>query len=370
MSPIKELEKFLGECKSARVKKMLEGHINELKEEEKKEAEKAKEAEKKVEKAKAEKAKPERTAKPGELVVDGMGNGMMDDMAEYVDNSKIQFGLVKIPIGSGTFTRNKMINVVWAGEECPPLKRAKAMQKAGEVAKLFGATHATYNISQKSECNLDAAVKELKSVFVTDSGNFSTAQLRAEMEKRIKEAQPASPSGARKTAKDLGIKEDTVLLELRKSLGKFNWCLLEPSPDPLKMFNAGSKSIEEMHEYLEEDKVLFGLLRLGFGSGAYRRTKWICVTFVGEKVGPIARGKQVQCRGAMESALKPFSISIEVHGKEEATIEAIIDKVQGCFVKDDFDKSDINLVDAFKEALAEEIEENAAFFGDEEVCGG
>eukprot|EP01060_Flectonema_neradi_P037679 TRINITY_DN7658_c1_g1_i1.p1 TRINITY_DN7658_c1_g1~~TRINITY_DN7658_c1_g1_i1.p1 ORF type:complete len:470 (+),score=162.23 TRINITY_DN7658_c1_g1_i1:120-1412(+) len=350
-----------------------EAAARKAKEEADKEHEKEKEKEKETKPEEPKPAEPEpepakekkkSTAKPGELQVDGVGMGMMDEMQEYLDDGKVQFGLVMVPMGSGTFTRNKMIFVQWTGANCTGMKKAKAVQKSGEVGSLFGATHATYTIDgEREECSLDSAVEELKSVFVTDSGNFSTAQLRADIEQRIKDQSPASPT-SRKTAKDLGLSENTVLKELRKNLGAFNWCLLEPSPDPIKMFNAGSKSICEMHEYLEEDKVLYGLIRLGFGTGAYRRTKWVCVTFVGENVGAMARGRMVSCRGQMENILKPYSVTIEVHGKEEATIEAILDKVKNFIVSDEFDKTKVT-VEEFNAALLEEIKETAEFFGDE-----
>ena len=347
------------------------------------EAEKKAAAEKKAKEAEAEK-KVERKdshaggalkksesmrAAPGEMQVDGVGSGMIDELQDVLDDSKVQFGLVKIPMGSGTLARNKMIFVQWLGERCNAIKRMKHLQKVPEVAKLFGATHATYNISEKDDCTLEAACKDLKGVFVTDSsGSFSTKALRAEMEARIKALGPASPTRARKTAKEMGIGDDTVMTEMRKNLGRFNWCLWEPEL-PLKLFNAGSKSIDEMHSHLDESKVLFGLLRLGFGKGTFRRTKWVCITFVGQSVGAVSRGRQVQKRGEMEKELKPFSMSLEIQGKEEATIESILNRVKDFVVSDDLGGEEIT-VETFQEALAEEIQENAEFFGDEEneVC--
>ncbi len=65
----------------------------------------------------------------------------------------------------------------------------------------------------------------------------------------------------------------------------FNWALFKPHTTTgsggLDFFNAGSGSIEEMRRWLPADEVLFGLLRLGFASGRFRRTKFIFVHWSG-----------------------------------------------------------------------------------------
>eukprot|EP01063_Lacrimia_lanifica_P026049 TRINITY_DN3436_c0_g3_i1.p1 TRINITY_DN3436_c0_g3~~TRINITY_DN3436_c0_g3_i1.p1 ORF type:complete len:517 (+),score=249.87 TRINITY_DN3436_c0_g3_i1:46-1551(+) len=389
-----ELNGFLSRSKSGRVKGLLEKHLATFEDKEEEQESLSRKASVRSVKSAAstgaaeatispkqsfkKHADPEPAAEPMEaslrsqqswtkqltLKIDGTGQGMMDDMQEVLDDAKVQFSLVKIPVGSGTFARNKMIYMEWVGENVPAMKRAKQVQKGQELKSLFGHTHASYSMSTKEQCTLDECAKELKSVFVTDSGTFSTSQIKAELEKRIAAA-AGSPRRGRRTAKDMNIQEDVVLKEMRKNLGRFNWVLLEPGADPLKLFNAGSKSIDEMHDNLDETKVLFGLIRLGFGSGAYRRNKWVCVTFIGSQVRPMQRGRDLAQRGPMETVLKPFTTGIEVHGKEDATVSSILDRVRPFVVSDDFDKSGVT-EEAYREALAEEMKENADFWGDDE----
>ena len=40
-------------------------------------------------------------------------------------------------------------------------------------------------------------------------------------------------------------------------------------------------SVNEMRDWLKEDQMYYGLLRLGFGTGKFRRTKWIAVWWSG-----------------------------------------------------------------------------------------
>eukprot|EP01062_Namystynia_karyoxenos_P029949 TRINITY_DN22432_c0_g1_i1.p1 TRINITY_DN22432_c0_g1~~TRINITY_DN22432_c0_g1_i1.p1 ORF type:complete len:380 (+),score=156.31 TRINITY_DN22432_c0_g1_i1:85-1224(+) len=320
---------------------------------------------------------------PADLVCDGRGDGLVDEMQAVLDDSAVQFGLVQIPLGSGTFRRTKMIFLQWQGESCPAMKRAKHVARSGEVSQVLGSTHASLTITQKKECCIEHVLEELKRVFVSDSGDFSIAGLKEEIQKQVEaakeaaaaaatqsEAEPKSPaspgSPKRKTAIDLGVTAEQVLAELRKDVGKFNWCLFEPSEAgaPLKLFNAGSRSIEELAEHVPSDKVLFGLLRIGFGAGKFRRTRWVCITYVGESVGAVKRGKWLGCKADMQAKLQPFQVSLELQGRSEAQVESIFGRIKEFIVADDIEMGEISLA-AFMESLQEEVNESAAFFGDE-----
>jgi hypothetical protein len=77
-------------------------------------------------------------------------------------------------------------------------------------------------------------------------------------------------------------------------MGPFNWALFVPDPANLELFDAGSLSVGEMQTVLPEDQILAGLVRMGFGTGKFRRTKWISVWWVGGKVSAVKKG-QVRC---------------------------------------------------------------------------
>eukprot|EP00755_Sulcionema_specki_P018019 Sspe_Gene.11494::Locus_3890_Transcript_1_1_Confidence_1.000_Length_1537::g.11494::m.11494 len=189
--------------------------------------------------------------------------------------------------------------------------------------------------------------------------------MESERRKKLQASSPtiAAAPAARPTASDMGLNVDAVMKELRKPLGAFNWVLFNAQTNPLSLFNAGSESVEEMHGHLPDDKVLYGLLRLGFGKGTFRRTKWVCFTYVGGKVGAVSRGKAVGVKGEMEAKLKPFQVTVDLQGKEEATVEGVLDRVRPFVVSDDIEM--MVTVENYKESLAEEKAAQAEFFGED-----
>lgn len=131
--------------------------------------------------------------------------------------------------------------------------------------------------------------------------------------------------------------------------------------------NAGSLSVPEMSKWLAEDAFYFGLVRLGFGTGRFRRTKWVFVVWSGPKVPHVKRARAAAARSTLKSKLGPSSIDIEAAAAEDITLPIIIDKVKRAAVVDGDASSsaeDPYSVENFMKALREEAAANAAFFGD------
>ena len=66
----------------------------------------------------------------------------------------------------------------------------------------------------------------------------------------------------------------------------------------------------EMVDSLEDDSMACGLLRMGFGSGTFRRTKWIGIWWIGSKVSRINAGKANTKQGAMNNLIRPFTFQV------------------------------------------------------------
>ena len=234
------------------------------------------------------------------------------------------------------------------------------------------------------DVTLDYILEETKKVFVTDNGEFSISKLKEEITKAAEEAKQKQEEAVHKavlqtmsalpkvrpTAADMDIPFDRIMEELRKPLGAFNWILFHPS-NKLDMINAGSESVEEMASFCDDDKVMFGLLRLGFGLGHFRRVKWIAITFVGSNVGAVKRGQLVSKKSDMEQLMKPHQVSLEFQGADDFTLQNVVEKVTPFIVADDITlkggkgkQTKVTLED-FQNALAEEKIAAAEFFGED-----
>lgn len=121
-------------------------------------------------------------------------------------------------------------------------------------------------------------------------------RVKATEESALREAAPPpSPSGgagvlhtaSHATSPSL----DAAVRLVRAELGAYNWVLLAPGPSgEAVLLDAGNGSVNQMAQTLRDDQVCFGMLRMGFGKGQFRRSKWIFVKFSGERVPALKRG--------------------------------------------------------------------------------
>jgi len=161
----------------------------------------------------------------------------------------------------------------------------------------------------------------------------ASALAAAAAAKAAAEAAAAAGDGApavvltRKTAAELGnVKADVALTAVRASDGAFNWFLCDSA---FNFVNAGSLSAPEMAKWLADDMPLFGLLRMSFGAGKFKRLKWITVSWPGgAKVGMVARAKATGARAGIKAKLGAASVDIEANTIADISLDNIIDKVK------------------------------------------
>ena len=61
-----------------------------------------------------------------------------------------------------------------------------------------------------------------------------------------------------------------------------------------------------MRKYLHPELVLYGLVRMSFGSGRFRRTKWVFIHWSGPKVPMVKRGQWNSVSHGMDQLLSTF----------------------------------------------------------------
>lgn len=321
------------------------------------------------------------------LRIRGAGAGGIEEMHEHLNEETVQWGLLRFSIGSGTFQRNKMLMIHFNGQNCSGLKKAKINKIAIKVEETLSPINTKLVLTEKDEVNLDNVLELTKKVFAGDNlKSFSIADMKQDYEHMVAQSRKTAieamlkgddETTKRQTAKEMGVSADEALNLVRKPMGAFNWALFRPDTDDFTLYDAGSLSVNEMVEFLPDDEILCGLVRMGFGAGKWRRTKYISIWWAGEKVGAHKKGSMIgHNKERTMRRLNPSIGPMEGHHRDDLSIEAIIDKVKRASVIDgdgvdgiggvQGDASDPFSMDAYYAALDEEVksQDNKAFFGE------
>lgn len=314
------------------------------------------------------------------------GSGGAEELREAMDESGVQWALLRIMLGSGTFCRRRVLFLHLNSDAAPALKRGRANAHTAFVQSFLRGDqesfHASAELRSREDLTTDALLERLGNVFITDDlGHHEAKWAVADAEQKI-DKKPKKPV---KTGKDGDSDDgaagrrvpDNEIVKLRytgrealgaAATGPWNWVLFTAPPkvedgqEP-PILSGGDGSVEEMSECLaqHQDKVLFGLLRMVFGAGRLQRTKSVFINSVGSKVSTVRRGQLIPFRPRAEKIVAEFAhccTSMDITSAEELSPEAVIDRISRCAVADavlDGDgASRMKLtVDAYREAQAE-----------------
>jgi len=319
-----------------------------------------------------------RAAVAGKFIITGRGGGGISEMASELpeDDASVLWGLVTCVIGSGTFARTKYVLVSMAGSNCPAIRRMKSAEMNPEAGMLLGLDCIAFKAEKHEDVTLDAIVDKLLKECVSDNvgvAAMTASSIKADLEEQARKAMMAlrdrrdssvSEYTGPRTIIAMGkkISVEKVLEYVQKRDGPLNWALIDSRQ---KIIEAGGGGVHEMREFLDDKEVSFGILRMGFGSGQFKRNFWLFIHWAGDKAHPTVRGKANAELAACKNLLQPSQIDFFGVNRVDITVEIIIEKVlKYCTVDGDTKKSQQTLdLAAYNEALLEDMKKLEEEFG-------
>jgi len=244
---------------------------------------------------------------------------------------------------------------------------------------------------EQSECAVDRVVEELYRVVVSDgalgengttppSYEAAVATMKSDIANQLVEAKKMYGEGLGSTGKRLRmltLREMTremqfreVLQLVRSDTGAFNWLLLNASAHGTEIANAGGGGVEEMCNSLESDQVYFGLVRMGFGKGVFRRCKLIFIHYSGEDVNALRRGKLNAEEESMRRIVGSVNLSQFAATRDELNLSDLIERVKNTTLLDgeaNDNASDLYSLESYMVAVEEDSEAMKREFADEIV---
>eukprot|EP00928_Gymnodinium_smaydae_P018243 TRINITY_DN16950_c0_g1_i2.p1 TRINITY_DN16950_c0_g1~~TRINITY_DN16950_c0_g1_i2.p1 ORF type:complete len:478 (-),score=77.40 TRINITY_DN16950_c0_g1_i2:339-1748(-) len=309
----------------------------------------------------------------------GAGNGGISEMRTYVSSTVVQWAIFKVELGEGALKRKRVVflhinsddiqDTIARGQD--NALTSKVQNTVRDCILGRNCFHASFTVTRLDEITSDNLLRLASRVFAVDEDvDYSVEWVIKQYEKQIDHARlHACPNGfdrprSRASTTTFNSGRD-ALKAVAQPLGPWNWLFVEANPETLTLKGGGGGSVQEMRSFVADnsDAVMFGMLRMGFGVGRLRRTKYVFVHATGAAVTAVTRGKLGALRAVMQDALRKvinFSVALEIKNAEELTLEDVIERIRKAAAIDDDDigpdvasKSAISLEDYYK-ALEEE----------------
>lgn len=228
----------------------------------------------------------------------GVGSGGILELSEKVNDRMVSWALLRFQVGGGTFLRTKLVAIHCNGEDTPVMLRGWLNARSSEVLSMLGEVHANIDITRAKDLTVENVCKRLLPLFAADNLVLSLAalyeeygkvveQMKEESRQRTLAAVPA-PVPHVPEARFAPSTSTEALRAVGAERGPCNWVLLEPRS--FQLHSCGLGGLEDLKSNLAEDRLLFGALRLSFGSARPGIVKHIFVHWVGPRVSVVQRG--------------------------------------------------------------------------------
>jgi len=131
---------------------------------------------------------------------------------------------------------------------------------------------------------------------------------------------------------------DSALMEAYQEVQtseEVNWCLFaytDNTQKALKLEGKGNGGLEELKGHLVEDQCLYGYVKFIAGDEESKRTKFLFLTWVGEKVSPLRRARISVHKADVKTIIKNFAVEVHcttLDEVDEATFMNLITKAGG-----------------------------------------
>lgn len=110
-----------------------------------------------------------------EIVIEGSGAGGLEELRGHLDESKIQYALLRVhDVVDGNAT-TKFVWIVWLGDKVKTIAKGRVTPHRGDIKDFFGQAHVTIDAA-----NLSEVTEEIIMAKVSDASGSSVRVLKGE----------------------------------------------------------------------------------------------------------------------------------------------------------------------------------------------
>jgi hypothetical protein len=289
------------------------------------------------------------------LVVINAGEGdehNASDLASHLTDDLVAYCLIRKTEQIDNSLTAKFVYIRWIGPSIPRMQKAKLGTHAGDVYnQIFAPCHTSLDTPDHHEITDESIMKEIMKA----SGTYKhvleghpVARQTAppphsptqSQEKRPAPQRKPPPSdthgGVSKTVEKVidfqdldGIKQ--AIADVRYDGSDTDWVLITydgPRSNTLKLAGIGSGGLNELKGHLQENVVMYGLLRTTEQIDDSVTVKFCHIDWRGERIHTMQRAKLATHSGAIRELFHPFHVDINASTEDEISDHLIQKKVK------------------------------------------
>ncbi|XP_073242831.1 uncharacterized protein [Porites lutea] len=279
---------------------------------------------------------------PNIIFYKAKGTGGADEMAGSLEDGEVMYGLVRLEELVDNYVEKtvKFVYVHWVGESVPFSKKGKFGVVHGSVKEHFQPSHCIIETSHKSDLTEEEMMK-----VISDTSGRTNKVLDVTDAAQRQDRGFTSSSNVIKTGKAVSSFQtpgsvavnidDAVygaIADVRSDDTSTNWCVgsyADNNPKkPIDLIGKGADELQGIVAQLKNDIVAYALLRVQDVVDGITTVKFVFITWVGENVKPMTKGKISTHKSTIEKAFHPAHVTIYANALGELSEDIVMSKVQ------------------------------------------
>jgi len=273
------------------------------------------------------------------LEVVGSGTGGVAALAAKLEAGSAYYGLARTSENIDKTVAVKFCFITFIGEGVSPLKKGKITTYKGSVTEVFEPFHVELlNATSVSEVTEGAIVELLNSMFGT-AKTLAPVDVSDTMRMPGGRAVPVVKKNVVAARTGVAVKQEVglpdglaeAILSVRSNDEAINWCLagfdFGDKAMPLVIVGSGTGGVAELASKLQPDGAYYGFVRTSENIDKTVAVKFCFITFIGESVSPLKKGKITTLKGTITEAFEPFHCELMGASTAEEVTDAAIERL-------------------------------------------
>jgi len=259
-----------------------------------------------------------------QLKFGGSGNGGIDELKTHFQDNQIYFALASMTDKIDDSVTVKFIWINFLGTKVGTMMKARLSVALGGVKDFMGQSHLTHTCNTVEE--ISAAIVREKVMATSGSGSNVIDNKTGQAGLKNQNTSVGNVA-ARQTKKteDGPLFDDSclsALADVRNDNTPTTWCALtysDSNSQQLNVLATGTGDVTELVQYLDDDKVVYFLVRKLEQIDNTAAIKFCYIRWLGENLPRMQKAKLGATSSAIQQVFLPYHVSLDSPDKHEVT---------------------------------------------------
>jgi len=257
----------------------------------------------------------------------GSGSGGTEELKTFLEDDAITFALVRVTDKIDNSVTVKFIWVNWLGNSVGRMMKARLSTQLGSIEAVIGQHHISHSCSTQNEISHAMIMEKVMGASGSGSKVIDSTGQAQFRNQAVSAGTQATRTGPKKADDDANFSDECSHALSRVRNGTSTWCATtyeNSNSAHLTPYGEGTGNVTELQARLDDDKVVYGLVRKIEQIDDSQVVKFCFVKWIGPNIPTMQKAKIGTHAGTVRTFFHPHHVTLDSPDKPEVNDEHIM----------------------------------------------